>query len=173
MKRFMKRAQPWAMTIAGTMAAVVMLGLLGLVVYQSIVPPSPPTPPLRYVVSETDTSIAETFASDRSIYAPGETLIYTPTLIRQKHGRVDVSRAFYDVTRDQSALLCDGSPAPQIEFWRPLPRGVSHNVRGGRQVLIAIPKMPPGDYLVQSSVIDPANGGEAYVEVPFSIREPC
>jgi hypothetical protein len=125
----------------------------------------PPEPPIHYTHGE--------YAPDKSVYAPGETLIYTPTLVVKLEGRTDFLRTYWDVTRSAPARLCDGREAPQEQFSRNLPRGIVGNARGGNQVRKFVPKMPPGDYVLLSSAVKAGGGGEGYYEVAFSISEPC
>jgi hypothetical protein len=124
----------------------------------------PPAPPLHYRSIE--------YAPARSVYAPGETMVYTPELEVRNAGRVDVLRSFWDVTRDQAATLCSGGSAPIIEVKRNLPAGTVGNVRGGKAVRVSVPMMPPGDYLLISSATGPS-GGQSVYQVAFSIDAAC
>lgn len=121
-------------------------------------------PPIHYTDQE--------YAADKAVYMPGETLIYTPTLVIKREGRTFFLRTFWDDTRDGAARLCDGSDAPQDEFSRNLPRGIIGNARGGRQVTIVVPKLPPGSYRLLSSALK-VGGGESHYEVPFRVERAC
>jgi hypothetical protein len=122
-------------------------------------------PPIHYTQA--------TYEPNKAVYAPGETLIYTPSLQVAQEGWTDFLRTFWDATRDSSAKLCDGSDAPQDAFSRNLPRGILGNARGGRAVSVVVPKMPPGDYILQSSAVKHSGGGQGYYEVKFSITQAC
>jgi hypothetical protein len=127
-------------------------------------PPPPPQPPIRYTQLD--------YYPDRAVYAPGETLVYTPTLIVNLAGRTNFLRTYWDDTRNQSARLCDGTSVPQDEFSRNLPRGIIGNARGGTSVSYTVPKMPPGHYRILNSATKPSQGESDY-EVPFEIRQAC
>jgi hypothetical protein len=112
------------------------------------------------------------YTPERSIYAPGETMVYTPALEVKRAGRVDVLRSFWSRSADESATLCNGESAPTITVTRNLPTGTVGNVRGGRAVRVEIPDLPPGDYLLLSSASGPV-GGQSVYEVRFSVRQAC
>lgn len=161
----MNALQRYSIVIMAGFASLVFIVFFAVLLYQRFInPPPPPEPPIHYTEAE--------YPPSKAIYAPGETLTYTPTLVLKVKGHTDFWRSYYDDTRDKTAVLCDGSPSPQDSFWRNLPAGSIGNARGGRTVSYVVPKMPPGKYRLQSSATKPS-GGEGYYEVPFEITEPC
>lgn len=112
------------------------------------------------------------YQPERGELAPGEFLVYTPTLKINQAGRVDIFRSFWNRDTDSNAALCSGGPAPVYEIHRNFPVGVVGNVRGGRQARIAIPDLPPGRYWLITSAAGP-NGGQSVTEVGFVIIQPC
>lgn len=157
----MRYAQLYAISIVASVAAIVMVCVALYAVYSYI---RPPEPPLHYSAAE--------YQAERPTYAPGENLVYTPTLTVRRTGLVTVIRTFWSVSQDTAATLCDGSSAPIIEVKRILPAGLVGDVRGGRQVRIPVPNLPPGDYLLLSSASGP-NAGQSVYQVRFSVTQSC
>lgn len=162
--KYMKTSLPIILYVALGMSVLVMVSVLVLVVYTNTHREAPPLPPIHYT--------QEDYYPDRAVYAPGDTLMYTPTLTINVGGRVDFLRTYWDDTRSQSARLCDGAFAPQDAFSRNLPRGIIGNARGGMAVPYTVPKLPPGHYRILNSATKPS-GGESDYEVPFEIIETC
>lgn len=151
--------------VTASAAALIMLVFAGVVFYQRIVaPPAPPEPPIHYTQGE--------YLPERSVYAPGESFVYSPTLVIKTAGRIDVFRSFWDRTHDRNATLCSGGSAPTISIARNFPISTVGNVRGGSRVQLIVPPLPPGDYYLISSASGP-NGGQSVYVVPFSIRREC
>ncbi len=124
----------------------------------------PPEPPLHYTQAE--------YKPERTIYAPGEPLVYSPTLIVARAGRIDVLRSFWSRTKDANATLCSGQSAPVIQISRNFPPSTVGNVRGGSRVQLLVPLLPPGDYWLISSASGP-NGGQSVYSVPFKVTQAC
>lgn len=123
-----------------------------------------PSAPLEYT--------AHDYAPARADLAPGDTLIYSPTLTVRAPGRIDILRSYWNVDTGTDAVLCSGQPAPIIEISRNRPRGVLNNFRGGASVRLPVPNLPPGRYLLLSSASGPGRGQSEY-QVRFSIRQKC
>lgn len=155
----MKRPSPALLIVGATFAGI--LFVFGYMLFQIA---QPIAPPLHY------TQLAYTPA--RAVYAPLESMVYTPTLEIKQAGRVDVLRSFWSVTTDSAASLCDGSSAPTTEIKRNLPPGAVGDIRGARAVRITIPNLPPGDYLLLSSATGPG-GGQSVYQVSFTVIKKC
>lgn len=140
--------------------AVMMMLLLGVAIVRGLMPPEPP---LAYMQAE--------YEPERRVLAPGQTLIYTPTLTVNHAGRVELIRSFWDVGRNQSAMLCDDTLAPSVEIVRALPP-LLHGVLRQQPVRLPIPNLKPGTYLLVTSATNP-EGGEAVTQVPFRVTQRC
>ncbi len=160
-KKIVQVTKPY---IPYTPFAAVAIVMVAVVVFALFRLAQPVQPPLHYLQAE--------YQPARSVYAPLETLSYTPTLEVKTAGRVTVLRSFWNRTKDSAASLCDGSSAPTVEVVRNLPAGTVGNVRGGRAVLVAVPKLPPGDYWLISSAVGPS-GGQSVTEIPFRVEKSC
>jgi hypothetical protein len=123
-----------------------------------------PGAPLQYT--------ERSYTPEHSVLAPGDTLVYTPTLVIRRAGRIEVLRSFWSVDTSKDAALCSGDPAPIIEIVRNRPASIIGNVRGGVAVTVPVPNLPPGRYLLLTSVSGPGGGQDAY-EVPFVITKNC
>lgn len=130
----------------------------------------PPTPPLVY----TD----YTYAAERAVYAPGDTLVYTATLAVAREGRFDVRRGWRNrlpgpaPKPEPLARLCDGTEAPTIDVARPAYTRDAVGATTEGQIAWPVPLLPPGDYWLISSAIK-LDGGEAITRVPVTITRPC
>lgn len=144
--------------------ALPLLCIIPIVVYGFFILARGPEPPLEYTQHE--------YQAERTELAPGDTLIYTPTLYIRAAGRIDILRTFWSVDRSADAVLCSGEPAPIVQITRNRPRGILNNFRGGSAVKLPIPNLPPGDYLLLSSASGPGRGQSDY-QVKFSIRRKC
>lgn len=160
-RTIMARTKPYAPYAPFLAIAVVGVAVL---VYALILVTSPPEPPIHYTQAE--------YAPARAVYAPGESMVYSPTLIIKAAGRVDVFRSFWDRDRDQNAALCSGGAAPTIAISRNFPMSVIGNVRGGSRVQLLIPNLPPGRYWLLSSASGPG-GGQSVYRVPFDVTQKC
>jgi hypothetical protein len=160
-KKLMSATKPYIPYFPFAIVAVVMIAVT---IFALLRLAQPPEPPLHYTAAE--------YPAARPVYAPMETMIYTPTLIVKQEGRIDVLRSFWSRTLDSAALLCDGSPAPTIEARRNLPAGTVGDIRGGRAVLVPIPNLPPGDYWLISSATGPG-GGQSVYQTPFRVVRAC
>lgn len=120
--------------------------------------------PLEYTQSS--------YTPDRAVYRPGDSLVYTPTLVVRHEGRVNVLRTFWDLTRNQSAQLCSGVAAKRITIENNLPVGIVGNVRGGRSVPVRLEDLPNGDYALITSASGP-DGGQGVYEVRFTVVGSC
>ena len=109
------------------------------------------------------------YQAARAVYAPGERIVYTPTLRYRDWGPVDVRRTFNVRPSGVHARLCDGSDAPV----RDIPRNLvfeSVGVYREPNTSELVPKLPPGDYWLTNS----AKGErKSQYQVPFSVVEPC
>lgn len=153
----MKRADYIAIGVAVAAVLIVTIFLYLLV--------RPPEPPIHYTQSE--------YYPDKDVYAPGETMVYSPSLVIRQEGIIEFVRTFWDVTHDRSALLCDSTDAPQDRFLRDFPPGTIGNARGGRVVMVLIPKLPPGDYIYRSTAVRWVTPGQSNYSVQFRIETPC
>ena len=140
---------------------IAILFVLGRVLVQIA---QPPEPPLHYTQAE--------YKAEKAVYAPGESMVYSPTLIVARAGRIDVLRSFWSRTKDANATLCSGVSAPTISVSRNFPASVVGNVRGGARVQLLIPPLPPGDYWLLSTATG-ANGGQGVYQVPFRVERAC
>lgn len=131
-----------------------------ILIYQRVNPAAP----LEYTQHE--------YAAARTELAPGETLVYSPTLTIRAAGRIDILRSFWNADKGSDAVLCSGQPAPIIQISRNRPRGVLNNFRGGAVVSIPVPNLPPGHYLLLSSASGPGRGQSDY-QVAFRVTKPC
>lgn len=164
MMRIMKTAHPYITTVAVIVGTVVMIAMLGIVTYRVTLPPL--DPPVKYT--------AAVFPPEKPIYAPGETLRYTPTLILRSETEIGGHRFIMSATTRRIARLCDGTPARPIPVVGGAEEGTEANIDGGAFVPILIPKLPPGDYWVRSFVHGYGeSSGQATYRVFFSVREPC
>lgn len=124
---------------------------------------TPPEPPLTYTQAE--------YTPERPVIEPGETLTYTPTLVINRAGRIDIVRSYWDVGRNQTGMLCDGSAAPSVSIARALPLSL-HGALRQQPVRIELPNLRPGVYLLVSSATKP-DGGEAGSQVRFRVTKRC
>lgn len=132
-------------------ALVCVLGLY-LALYQP--------PPLQYSQRYYDPA--------RPVYAPGETLSFTPTLQYRDWGAYTVRRTFNSRVTGTTAKLCDGTNAPPHDIPFTLAFevvGVYREPNTGEKV----PNLPPGDYWLIGSVV----GRRAQYQVAFKIVQPC
>lgn len=153
--------------IAAGFAALVMFVFLGLVVWQRYInPPLPPVPPIRYSTS--------VFLPERAVYAPGETLRYTPTLTLRAETEIEGIRTIVSAHTRRTARLCDGTSALPIPIHSGAEEGTEANIDGGAFVAVPIPKLPPGEYWVRTFVHGfGESSGQATYRVLFSVKEPC
>lgn len=150
---------------ASLLGALFVIGYMFYRIGEEIAQPEPPPePPIHYTQDE--------YLPARAIYAPGQTMIYSPTLIIRTPGRVDVFRSFWNRDKDANAALCSGQPAPTISVSRNFPATTLGNVRGGSRVQVLIPPLPPGRYWLLSSAVGP-DGGQSMYQVPFVIAKQC
>jgi hypothetical protein len=124
----------------------------------------PPAPPLEYT--------QDIYQSERTIYAPGETLTYTASLTIKRAGVVDLVRGWRTRPAEGRARLCNGENAPIIAETPPpfSPGSVGTEVEG--RINVVIPQLPPGDYWLVSSVLK-RDGGESLTRVPVTIHQAC
>lgn len=134
----------------------------------------PPQPPFTYTQREYQSE--RTNGDAIGVYAPGETLIYTASLRVDRDGYPEIIRGFRTYPREQRAILCNGKNArnihpPPEEQPAPFSFGaIGNDIEG--QIQIPIPNLPPGEYLVNSSV-SKKDGGETVTRVRFVITRPC
>jgi hypothetical protein len=141
------------------MAALILVALMAaglfVLVFRS--------PPLSYS--------GESYAPERTIVNPGETLYYTPTLTVRQGGYIKIVRSFWNVDMSQAATDCDGAAVPSVVVERALPRLLAGEVRGNI-VKLEVPSLPPGRYQLVSAAVG-ANGGQTWYYVPFEVDQPC
>ena len=151
-------------TVAAACVAALCVGVALFAVYTLVL--RTPVAPLTYV--------SPSYIADRQVYAPGDTLVYTPALTVERAGITQVTRSFWDVDKGSFALLCDGTPAPTLRNDPRVFPARAHGKAVANRVPIKIPNLPPGRYLVSSSAVKPTgDGGEALSEVEFLIARPC
>lgn len=161
-KRLMKNAREHIFAIVIVLVAGVVLWLAVDIRYFNKT-----EPPMSYSATE--------YVPDKSIYAPGETLHFTPTLTMGHGGRVTGLRTIINAQTHLAARLCDGGPTKKYPIEQNLDRGVYGDVvTGAPSVTIEIEKMPPGRYKVATNI----NGygdqaGQVGHDVYFAITEPC
>jgi hypothetical protein len=150
-----------------TVAVGALLLVVGIAIARATTPP--PAPPLAYTQNE--------YQPERSIYAPGETLVYTASLTVKQDGWPNVVRGFRVNPGETRARLCDGTFAKNIVVepeYQPAPfppAAVGNEVEG--RIEVPIPDLRPGDYWLTSSVFKASGGGEAVTTVRFSVARAC
>lgn len=130
-------------------------------------PASPAEPPIHWTAAE--------YTPERHVYAPGDTIVYTPTLRMLYGGEVAGLRSFWDVAHVRPARTCDNAPTPTYEINNNFPAGEYGNlVTGAPSVALPIPALPPGDYTIETNVhgFGVATGQTGYV-VRFSVTQAC
>lgn len=160
-RKLMQATRPY---IPYTPFAAVAIVMVAIAVVALIRLAAPPEPPIHYTQAA--------YLPERALYAPGESLVYTPTLIIKTPGRVTVLRSYWNLGTDRNATLCSGQSAPVIEISRNLPAGSIGNVRDGNAVRLPVPDLPNGDYLLLSSAVG-AGGGQSVYEVRFRVVGSC
>lgn len=106
------------------------------------------------------------------VLAPGDSLVYTPTLVLSREGDLKIVRTFWRLDTHKIARLCTGQVTDSIERQ---PRSVPDDVLGfvqDDQVTVKIPVVPPGDYVLSSTAITNA-GGLSPSKVYFRVERPC
>lgn len=123
-----------------------------------------PAQPFEYTRDE--------YQAEHFIYAPGETLVYTPTLTVKRSGVFDTRRGWRTRPAAQRARDCAGNPIPPIVDNPPPfpPDAIDTDVE--TRVAVPVPNLPPGDYWLVSSVTKP-DGGESITKVAFRVLTPC
>lgn len=124
-------------------------------------------PPMRYT--------ADAYPPDKDVYAPGDTLYFSPTIILGHGGQVDGLRTIMDTSTHKRARLCNGLPSRQYDIHTTLDRGLSGNIMtGGPNVPIAIERLPPGRYKVATNVHGYGDqAGQIGHDVYFRLETPC
>lgn len=120
-------------------------------------------PPIEYS--------ADYYTPERVALAPGDTLIYTPTLTIAHGGYLKVVRGYWNIDQNQAATDCEGKIVPPIVMERSVPPLVAGVVRGNI-VKLVIPALPPGHYWLSSTAMGPTGGTASYL-VGFSVVKPC
>lgn len=160
-RTIMTKTRPY---IPYTPFAAVAIVMVAIAVVALVRLARPADPPIHYTQAE--------YTPQHAAYAPGESLVYTPTLVIKVAGRVNVLRSYWNVTTDRNAVLCSGQPAPVIEISRNLPIGSIENVRDGNAVRLPVPDLPNGEYLLLSSAVG-ADGGQSVYQVRFKVVRSC
>lgn len=157
----MKRLAPHVEYLPFALVAVAMAAILVIVLIRLA---RPPAPPLAYTQFE--------YPPERSVYAPGETLVYTPSLRVLRPGALTIRRGWRIRPSGQIATLCDGTTPPIVVSEPPPfpPGAVGMGIN--RRVSVEVPVLPPGDYWLVSSALK-ADGGEALTQVAITITRAC
>ncbi len=160
-RKIVEVTKPYVPYIPFAAVAIVMVAVVAFALFRLA---RPPEPPIHYTQEE--------YTPNKAVYEPGQSMVYSPTLVIRVPGRVNVLRSFWDRTNDRNAVLCSGQSAPVLQVSRNFPPTTIGNVRSSGRVQLLIPDLPPGEYWLLSSASGP-DGGQSQYAVPFSIRKEC
>lgn len=145
-------------------AAVALFALVEVVIVAVLLTRSfTAPPPLRYTQT--------IYAPEASALCPGDALRWRPRLTVDQPGHLELSRTFWDRTRNAHALLADGTPSAEIRLGRNFPLDSAGQVRENAAQVV-VPDLAPGVYILINVVSRPGAGWAQY-EVPFTVRGDC